>query len=331
MTAVEAGADPCALPEFVQPTRLSETGLYADMQSQTLAPDVRQYAPRYELWSDGATKRRFVYLPPCSQIDTSDPNYWNYPQGTKLWKEFTRNNEAGEPVRVETRLIEKISKTKWFMTAFIWNDDQSDAEVAEGDSPTTPLAAENAKGTLHDVPGQASCETCHYGMLDKVLGFSALQLAFDSEPGFVTLQQLVEEELLSDPLPESFELPGNEAQQAALGYMHANCGHCHNPWAKSAGLNLQFWLEASGLGSLETTATYVTTVEKMNQAPQQPVGQPPLRITPGDIEQSAIHWRMIAPPTYPSEPEGGVHMPLIGTELTDEAGVQLVVEWINSL
>jgi hypothetical protein len=40
---------------------------------------------------------------------------------------------------------------------------------------------------------------------------------------------------------------------------------------------------------------------------------------------------MIQPPVYPALPDGGDHMPLIGTEVTHEAGVQLVADWIESL
>src|SRR5262249_35165170 len=72
------------------PVMLSATGLFADVQTDRLADDVAPYSPRFELWSDGATKRRWVYLPPGTRIDTSDMNAWQFPEGTKLWKEFTQ-------------------------------------------------------------------------------------------------------------------------------------------------------------------------------------------------------------------------------------------------
>ncbi|MFN7134819.1 MAG: hypothetical protein ACK4N5_22255 [Myxococcales bacterium] len=40
------------------PERLSETGLYADFAARSLAPGVFEFTPRFELWSDGAEKRR---------------------------------------------------------------------------------------------------------------------------------------------------------------------------------------------------------------------------------------------------------------------------------
>jgi hypothetical protein len=49
------------------------------------------------------------------------------------------------------------------------------------------------------------------------------------------------------------------------------------------------------------------------------------------LDNSAVYWRMTQPITYPATPKGGTHMPLIATEVTDEAGLQLVADWINSL
>src|SRR5262245_14990157 len=85
------------------PARLSETGLFADITREIWAPGVMAYAPRFQLWSDGADKRRWLWLPPDTRIDTSNMDSWAFPVGTKFWKEFTRDG-----VRVETRLIEKL-------------------------------------------------------------------------------------------------------------------------------------------------------------------------------------------------------------------------------
>ena len=74
------------------PARLTETGLYADLRADALAPGVLPYRPQFELWSDGASKRRWISLPPGTRIDTSDMDSWQFPEGTKLWKEFSRDN-----------------------------------------------------------------------------------------------------------------------------------------------------------------------------------------------------------------------------------------------
>ncbi len=84
------------------PDRLSQTGLYADLASRTLAPGILSYVPRYELWSDGAQKKRYLHLPAGGRIDTSAADDWRFPVGTKVWKEF----DVGGKV-VETRLLWK--------------------------------------------------------------------------------------------------------------------------------------------------------------------------------------------------------------------------------
>src|SRR5688572_6263661 len=52
-------------------------GLYAADSCKTPAEGVRSYRPLYELWADGAAKERFIYLPPGSSIDTTNPDRWN--------------------------------------------------------------------------------------------------------------------------------------------------------------------------------------------------------------------------------------------------------------
>src|SRR5436305_4822918 len=81
------------------PRLLSATGLYADASLKIDARN-RPYSPQYPLWSDGAGKSRWMYLPPGVQIDGTDIDSWVFPVGTKLWKEF-----AFDGRRVETRFL----------------------------------------------------------------------------------------------------------------------------------------------------------------------------------------------------------------------------------
>jgi hypothetical protein len=69
------------------PSELRCTGLYGDWATRTIASDVEYYDPGYKLWSDGAVKRRWIRLPPQTQIDTTDMEDWQFPVGTKIWKE----------------------------------------------------------------------------------------------------------------------------------------------------------------------------------------------------------------------------------------------------
>jgi hypothetical protein len=237
------------------PRRLSETGLFADMRSEALAPGVRPYAPRFALWSDGASKRRWLKLPPGSRIDSSDMDHWSFPQGTQVWKEFTRDG-----VRVETRLLQKIGPhyDDWAALAYLWNEDQTEALAV-------PYGASDAQGTPHDVPAASECVACHGGTRSRLLGVSAIQLGTANSDSPLTLQTLVEDELLTDPPDDrALHLPGTVIEQQVLGYLHANCSHCHNqqrPPQHGARCfdpenALDFALSASHLQDPSDTATY---------------------------------------------------------------------------
>jgi hypothetical protein len=200
------------------PQRLSETGLFSDVEKERLAPGVSAYEPSFALWSDGAQKRRWVWLPGGQHIDTSDADDWSFPVGTKFWKEFTRDG-----VRVETRLLERWGEGQgqWTGVAYLWNADQTDAALAA-------YGAQNAAGTPHDVPAASECMACHGGTKSVVLGFSALQLAHEAKPNELDLDALEAAGLLRPAVTAAPQIPGSDLERAALGYLHANCGHCHN-------------------------------------------------------------------------------------------------------
>jgi hypothetical protein len=288
------------------PQLLSETGLFADVESGRLAPGVRRFEPRYVLWSDGATKRRWVYLPEGSTIDTSDMDFWVYPEGTKVWKEFSRDGK-----RVETRMLHKAGPTpdEWVMIAYEWREDLTDAVAV-------PLGVENAGGTEHDIPAADACLFCHGNVKDRLLGFTALQLSHDL-PG-PNLMALGNEGFLSVVPEAPFVLPGDELAQDALGYLHANCGDCHNPTSEVfRTLPMELWESTKTLGSVEETSGYRTAVDL-------PVpGADVNRIVPGHPESSMVVARMNL--------RGNGQMPPIATEHVHPAGLALVSAWIRSL
>src|SRR5258708_10258882 len=91
---------------------LSEAGLFGDIAAGVVAADARPFAPSYWLWADASSKRRWLYLPPATTIDTTDLDGWVFPLGTKVWKEFAL---AGKPLA--TRLLEKRA-SGWHPMAF---------------------------------------------------------------------------------------------------------------------------------------------------------------------------------------------------------------------
>jgi hypothetical protein len=294
------------------PPSLRATGLYAG-DGEDLAEGVQAFTPRFELYSDGAEKRRWVYLPPGTQIDTSDPDYWDFPVGAKLWKEFRRDG-----VRVETRYLEKRSNGGFWRIAYQWNEEQTDAFPV-------PDGVENASGTPHDIPSRDACRDCHGRTDGEVLGFSAIQLGYDA-PESLDLGELVSAGLLTDELTTELVLPGSEADRQALGYLHVNCGTCHNPTSSvQARASLDLRLRLGTLGSLEETpvATTAFGVDISVSDGTEPGGATQL-IVPGDAEASAVFLRMNS--------RGELYsMPPLGTEIIDDDGVGMLRDWIDNL
>ncbi len=125
-TAVLAAAITCAAGLALAtsaheplPERLTDTGLFVADSLDAVRTGVQSFTPQYPLWSDGATKRRWISLPPGGAIDGSRPAAWDFPVGTKFWKEFS---VAGR--RVETRLIERLADGGWRFAAYVWNENR---------------------------------------------------------------------------------------------------------------------------------------------------------------------------------------------------------------
>jgi hypothetical protein len=286
------------------PERLSQTGLYAPGSTTTIASDVRSFRPRFELWSDGASKQRFIQLPAGAQIDTSDMDAWQFPVDTKLWKEFTRQG-----VRVETRLLQRLP-SGWIGLSYLWQADGSDALAA-------PFGAIDALGTPHDVPASNECDACHAGRSSHVLGFSAVQLARPAEGDSLSLQELIRLGLVSNAPATTPQVPGDETEQAALGYLHANCSHCHNasrPKRRGARCfdpesELDFSLGTTHQSTVAETSAYRTTASV---------------IAPGRPDSS----RLIELVNQRSRFK---QMPPLASDVVDTTAVTLLRRWIEEM
>ena len=299
--------------------RLSETGLYADLASRAPSRGVLAFAPSFTLWSDAADKSRWLALPAGTSVDTSDMDHWVFPIGTRVWKEFSLE---GRPL--ETRLIERYGPERddYWMGAFLWEADGSDAVLAD-------LGSRDVLGTQHDVPAQDQCPSCHNGEAGRVLGFSALQLAGEREEPLVTLSTLSDDGLLSAlPANAAYVPPGDATASAALGYLHANCGHCHNPrgtaWPDTQ-MSLRLGVgEAVAGAPASTSGLFQSVVGQRLQYFRDDEQAVSLRVAPGRPDLSGLVVRMQV--RGPME-----QMPPLATERVDDAGVEIVSRWIESL
>lgn len=301
----------CAQPEPSRqselPERLSQTGLFVDGDPARVADGVQEFAPQFELWSDGAAKRRWISLPAGETIDSSDPDNWIFPVGTRLWKEFSLDG-----VRLETRSLRKTGPglDDWAVQPYVWLGDGSDAVA-------TANGAANVLGTSHDVPPANACRACHGGRKSFALGFSALQLSHPADSGQVALAELVTAGRLTNP-PSPVTIPGSESDRRALGYLHANCGHCHNqdrpPAARERCYDpqneLDFFLRVAPTPAVSDTPAYRSARARA--------------LEPGNPDDS----RMIE---LMSERGFLRQMPPLGTEIVDQRGLHEVRSWIASL
>ena len=329
----EAGCD----PDAESPSDLACTGLYADWTTKTIAPAVMPYTPSYVLWSDGAEKSRWIYLPEGSSIDTSDMDDWTFPVGTKVWKEFrwpeadAAPTYAGVPAgqRIETRLLWK-RPGGWDVLIYRWSDNESTATLFLG-------GAMGVAGTTYEIPGVNECYDCHQGRQDFLLGFDLIGIGAPGAQG-VTLAALADAGRLTVPPPAtSITIPEDKTglSVSPLGFLHVNCGvTCHNSNcnAEAAGTEVYFKLLADQLypegGTAKVTGldTYKTTVNVTSTL--MPNGMTWVIIDPGNADASLLPHVTLA-----RDPDAGGFkpMPPLVSHIPDPVDVAKVEAWINAL
>lgn len=293
-----------AMP-FDGPTKLSETGLYSNIASRTLAPGVAPFDVRFPLWSDGADKQRYLALPAGTTIDTTLIDVWQFPVGTKAWKEFSKSGKL-----IETRLLWKRADG-WLMTAYLWNSAGTDAVAA-------PQGQPDALGTNHDVPSAEQCQTCHNNVGDVLIGVAAIQLSKDNGGGF--LSQLMSSGALSPALTSEIPVPGDGTVEEAIGYLHGNCGHCHNDESFVGQLRPLRLKLTVGATTPEETPVYSTA---FGADTLHPILNTTKVIVPGKANQSQLYQRMNV--------RDLTAMPPLGTEEVDSQAMTTIWKWISEL
>ena len=314
----------CPEPERGLPADVFCTGLYLKRDASKISPEVLPYTPGVVLWSDGAEKRRYLYLPPGATIDTSDLDAWKFPIGTKAWKEFRVDGAL-----VETRLFWKRGANQWESGTYAW--DASGLEATLNTSAPKGLLLPSG----YEIPTQKDCDKCHHGGSDKLLGVEAVALSLPTAEG-ATLAALAARGALSQiPPSTSATLPedGTGKAAAALGYLHANCGMpCHSSRGLGEETQLVMRIRASELwpapgsspATVAATDTYRATVKQESTtasvAHQFPGAK---RITPGAHDQSLL-WLL-------AHLRGNYQMPPLVSHRIDDAGTRLLADWIDAL
>ncbi len=322
---IAAPAPPVAITPL--PQRLSDTGLFVP-GTTTVRPEHIAFSPQYPLWSDGTGKRRWISLPPGTVIDASDPDAWGFPIGTRLWKEFSYGSA------VETRYVERLADGSWRFATYLWNPQGTDAELAPARG--TVLAVADAPGGRYAVPGRGDCLACHDGGATPVLGFGALQLSPDRDPlaphadakaeGFADLRSLAARGVLRNLPPALLDSPpriaaASPTARAALGYLHGNCGHCHNDSGALASLDLALLQRAAEPGASAERTLKSLLGHTSRFRPHD--GNQSKRLVAGSDADSVLAVRMkTANPM--------ARMPPLGVRVADGEGIALIERWIRT-
>ncbi|MEL6832698.1 MAG: PQQ-dependent sugar dehydrogenase [Bacteroidota bacterium] len=172
------------------PAKLSELGVFTDLESLTPVAGIIPYDVQSPLWSDRATKKRWIALPndgtfdnASEQIQFRSKQDWDFPVGTVFIKHFDLPltlGENGPSQRLETRFFVIGEDNRSYGLTYKWNEEGTEAFLQGGGSAKTfSIADENGQFAYEqawDYPSREQCMTCHNTSANHVLGVKTHQL-----------------------------------------------------------------------------------------------------------------------------------------------------------
>ncbi|MEO4000722.1 SO2930 family diheme c-type cytochrome [Mesorhizobium sp. CAU 1732] len=315
------------------PKLLSAYGFFDDMARQRPADRVVPFSPATALFSDGALKMRFAYVPEGKAATYVEDEAFDFPVGSALVKTFAFPADFRAPdtdVRlIETRVMLK-HENGWQAWAYLWNDAQTEAElkIAGAKVDIATIGADgDALSFTYAVPNKNQCKACHAMSGEIVpLGPKARNLnhVIDYDDGQANQLERWRDEGMLEGLPDLAALgaaPDWRDESApidarARAWLDVNCAHCHRREgpASNSGLYLT-WTEPHGpaLG-----------INKRPVAAGRGSGGRLFDIKPGDPDGSILNYRV-------ESIEPGIMMPELGRALPDDAAATLLRAWVESL
>lgn len=313
------------------PARLSETGLFSDLDTLTPAAGFLSYDVRVPLWSDGAVKRRWVFVPDDRVVGFAPEGALALPDGTVFLKHFDMALDARDPdslTRLETRVL-VLDEGSLYGLSYRWNEDQSDATlVAEhGTEMLTVTDLDGETRTFeYAFPSPNECLQCHDPHGARSLGFNARQLLPDPDEDELdgVLAELLARDQLDPPpstddLDKAARLPrlhddGVALEDRVRGYLDANCSHCHGQ---------------RNAGSARWDARLTTPLSKQHIVDGALFGhtqhdEDDRVIAPGHPNHSDLLRRV-------RTEDPATRMPPLASARPDEAFIALLAAWIEAL
>ncbi len=319
------------------PERLSETGLFTDLATLTPAVGVFPYGVNSPLWSDGAHKLRWVMLPgdgkdpdpAADRVVFSENDDWQFPTGTVLIKHFEIALDENRPEaykRLETRVLVKTHDAVYGFT-YRWNAEGTDAILlADGALETLEITTLNGqqRQQVWQYPSRAECMVCHNKQAGYVLGVNTRQLnGLYDYPNGAQANQLSEWShagLFTAPLtpaelaaaPRMVDIHDTQApvDERVLGYLDANCAHCHRPGGVRANFDARY----------QVPLDHKNLIRGKLHTDHGQAGA--MLVRPGDPSRSVLIQRLL---------DGNKRMPTVGVMHRDTSAISLLTQWIDGL
>lgn len=330
--------------------KLSEWHLFADLATQKPAERVFPYQVISPLFSDYATKFRFVYVPEGTTIGYRDDGTWDFPEGTILAKTFAFPKDVAKPYEdlrlIETRLLWRQPGTScpdaglpscWTAHTYVYDEDGKDAtSLIAGKFLDVSFVGPGGEpmNDLYHVPNTVECKECHQSNDEQLpLGPRTRQLDrgedVDGETIANQIDWFFDQGLFAaEPTPPADRArlvdPADASQpieDRVRAYFDANCGHCHSDGGFASDSAL--WLDWG------STAADVPERDKNLGICKKPLSAGEgcgnvFDVVPGDPDASIMVCRL-------ASTEIDVRMPPLGSKVVHEEGLALVREWIASM
>ena len=300
------------------PETMTELGLYQQPGTSRAHRDAVEYEPRFELWSNGTTKHRLLFLPSNTSVETSSDGAYEFPRGTLFAKTFSapRFDGSGELLEarpLETRVL-RLEDEGWQYAVYLWNEAGDDAVLADIAMPHRVTVEIDGERFEHVVPSKLDCRKCHESQASPIIGFRELGLTSALADGEVSQLEAFHERGLIDQLPEQPEVidHADPVTTEVLGYLEGNCTHCHNGGdGASSAFDLRHDVALENLIGQETAGEALSGI----------------RVVPGEPESSALYLALSR-----TEDVNDIQaMPPVGVQRRDSSAVELFRGWISSL
>lgn len=292
------------------PATLAEYGFFADAPAQRPAVGVTPYRIQTPLWSDGAEKLRFVYLPTGMKAKAQGDGLLDLPVGAALIKTFKLNGRL-----IETRVLLHRADG-WLALPYQWNREQTEARLALAGA-RLELTTPQGQAISYAIPNKNQCKECHQ-QKDAVtpIGPKARNLSAAWLDSFHKAGKLDMVPNVTARVPLWEDRAKLAAAPVARGWLDSNCAHCHNPAgsASNSGLDLRW----------EQTSPVALGIYKRPVAAGRGSGGLEFDVQPGHPDRSIMIYRM-------GSLEGGISMPEVGRSSIDPDGMAAVRKWIGEM